>query len=209
MLLWGGFIQTEPATGLPLLKTDSMESLFWCLSWKSIWQTKQQPKSHQKVSQKFADSGSHAAVHGNCCYDKKRYRVTSAVHTMHNQLERNAKHYNAIYTCCCGFPFPLFMQGLAGWNWSRHAQRNSSTHKSERMMEEQQQWERRKWTERIVGSSTKRSPYSLPADSRAGGSRNKGCWKKYLCEINSGERVVMGDQDAGWKKAYAGSGKAK
>lgn len=69
-------------------------------------------KKSSEVFQEFANSGSHTAVHGNCCYDKKRYRVTSAVRTLHNQLERNAERYDAIYTCCCAFlSFPFFLGG--------------------------------------------------------------------------------------------------
>lgn len=62
-------------------------------------------KKSSEVFQEFANSGSHTAVHANCCYDKKRYRVTSAVRTLYNQLERNAKHSDAIYTCSSIFRF--------------------------------------------------------------------------------------------------------
>lgn len=48
-----------------------------------------------------------------------------------------------------------------------------------------------------VGPDMKHPTYSLPANSGTGGSHNKARWKKYLCEINSGDKAVIRDRRGG------------
>lgn len=43
----------------------------------------------------------------------------------------------------------------------------------------------------------------------AGGSHNKTCWVKYLCEINSCDKAVIRDQRGGGIKICGGGGRTQ
>lgn len=68
-------------------------------------------KKSSEVLQDFASTGSHTAVRGNCCYDKKRYRVTSAVRTLHNQEEAERQTPQCHLYLLLSFSFFLFFGG--------------------------------------------------------------------------------------------------
>lgn len=106
-------------------------------------------KKSSEVLQDFASTGSHTAVRGNCCYDKKRYRVTSAVGTLHNQeeAERQNTTMPSIPAALVFFLSFFFEGGRRDWQGETDLdtlREIQARNKSERMMEEQQQWGRRK-----------------------------------------------------------------
>lgn len=166
-------------------------------------------KKSSEVFQEFANSGSHTAVHGNCCYDKKRYRVTSAVRTLHNQLERNAKHYHAIYTCCSFFLFFFWR------DWRDET--DLDTLREIQACTNQSGW----WRSNNNGREENERKGLLAQARRALHNHYPPILGQVALAIRPAERstcarlivaivAVMGDQDGGVeKKAHRGSGKTK